>query len=168
MRKLNLSPSDLAAHKKRLKQAQSKRYYSRYKDRINAYTVNWIKRNKAKKHEYDRKAHNKMYQNNPNYRTATCLRARLGRALANQGAKKYDSTLSLLGCTVGRFRKYIQGLFLVGMSWENYGHRSWHIDHIRPCSSFDLTDPEQQRQCFHYTNMQPLWASDNLKKSNKI
>lgn len=51
------------------------------------------------------------------------------------------------------------------MSWENYGE--WHIDHIKPCSSFDLSDPKQQKECFNYTNLQPLWAIDNLKKSYK-
>jgi HNH endonuclease. len=53
------------------------------------------------------------------------------------------------------------------MSWDNYGRDGWHIDHIRPCASFDLTDPEQQRQCFHYTNLQPLWAADNIRKGAK-
>ena len=51
------------------------------------------------------------------------------------------------------------------MSWDNYGQ--WHIDHIRPCSGFNLLDPIEQRVCFHYTNLQPLWAGDNLKKSNR-
>jgi hypothetical protein len=54
------------------------------------------------------------------------------------------------------------------MSWGNYGLHGWHVDHIIPCASFDLTDPEQQRQCFHYTNLQPLWAEDNLRKSDKL
>ena len=53
------------------------------------------------------------------------------------------------------------------MSWDNYGTHGWHIDHIRPCASFDLSDEEQQKICFHYTNLQPLWAEDNLKKSKK-
>ena len=51
------------------------------------------------------------------------------------------------------------------MNWDNYGQ--WHIDHIRPCASFNLLDPIEQKICFHYTNLQPLWAEDNLKKSNK-
>jgi hypothetical protein len=54
------------------------------------------------------------------------------------------------------------------MSWENYGLYGWHIDHILPCSSFDLLKPEEQRKCFHWSNMQPLWARDNLRKSAKI
>lgn len=53
------------------------------------------------------------------------------------------------------------------MSWENYGFYGWHIDHIKPCSKFDLTDPKQQEQCFHYSNLQPLWAIENFKKSDK-
>ena len=52
------------------------------------------------------------------------------------------------------------------LACENYGTFGWHIDHIRPCSSFDLTDLEQQKQCFHYTNLQPLWWFDNIKKSS--
>ena len=54
------------------------------------------------------------------------------------------------------------------MSWNNHGFYGWHIDHIYPCSKFDLTDLNQQKQCFHYTNLQPLWAEENKKKSNKI
>lgn len=53
------------------------------------------------------------------------------------------------------------------MTWENYGVHGWHIDHIRPCKSFDLTDPEQQKECFHYTNLQPLWWWENLEKGGK-
>ena len=54
------------------------------------------------------------------------------------------------------------------MTWKNYGRNGWHIDHILPCSSFDLTDPEQRRKCFHYTNLQPLWEIDNIRKSDKV
>ena len=58
--------------------------------------------------------------------------------------------------------------FLPGMTWENHTRSGWHIDHIVPCAAFDLSDPAQQRACFHYTNLQPLWAKTNLKKSNKL
>jgi hypothetical protein len=53
------------------------------------------------------------------------------------------------------------------MTWENYGP-VWHVDHIRPCASFDLTDPAQQRECFHFSNLQPLFAAENLAKGDKI
>lgn len=54
------------------------------------------------------------------------------------------------------------------MSWDNYGYRGWHIDHIKPCSSFNLSDIKEQKKCFHYSNMQPLWWKDNIAKSNKV
>ena len=63
---------------------------------------------------------------------------------------------------------YIEKLFVDGMSWDNYGPTGWHIDHIKPCASFDLTNQDEQRQCFHYTNLQPLWAADNIRKGAKM
>ena len=71
-----------------------------------------------------------------------------------------------VGCTKEELRIHIEFQFSDGMTWENYGQ--WHIDHIRPCASFDLFDPEQTRQCFHYTNLQPLWAAENIAKGGKI
>lgn len=88
------------------------------------------------------------------------LRCRMYGAL--RYTKRSDRYCALLGATIKELRCYLESKFKPGMTWEN--RRLWHIDHIRPCASFDLTDPEQQRQCFHYTNLQPLWATDNLKK----
>lgn len=79
---------------------------------------------------------------------------------------KSKSTLELLGCSVDYLKIHLESQFKDGMTWENYGHKGWHIDHIRPCASFDLTDPEQQKKCFHYSNLQPLWHQDNFSKSD--
>ena len=62
---------------------------------------------------------------------------------------------------------HLEKQFQPGMSWDNHGYDGWHVDHIRPCASFDLTDEEQVRKCFHYTNLQPLWAKDNLRKGSE-
>jgi hypothetical protein len=67
-----------------------------------------------------------------------------------------------------QLKQYIETLFKPGMTWGNHGNFGWHLDHIIPCSSFDLTDVEQQKKCFHYTNLQPLWAKDNIKKGSKL
>ena len=105
------------------------------------------------------------WESDPNFRASCVLRNRLKDAL--NGVQKADTTRQLVGCTWEELVAHIAKQFLPGMTWDNYSYETWHIDHIRPCASFDLTDPEQQRQCFHYTNLQPLWATDNLQKSDK-
>jgi len=93
------------------------------------------------------------------------LRRRLGAAVRRAKATKAASTLGLAGCTKAELVAHIEAQFQSGMTWENRG--LWHIDHIIPCAAFDLTDPDQQRSCFHYSNLRPLWAEENLKKSDK-
>jgi hypothetical protein len=92
------------------------------------------------------------------------LRNRIHCALAIVDAKKAASSIELIGCTVAELRQHLEAQFVDGMNWDNYGRDGWHVDHIRPCASFDLADPDQQRQCFHYSNLQPLWAADNIRK----
>ena len=80
---------------------------------------------------------------------------------------KSESTMTLLGCSLEILKQHLESQFVENMNWDNYGKYGWHIDHIRPCASFDLSDPEQLMQCFHYTNLQPLWWFDNLSKQDK-
>ncbi len=87
---------------------------------------------------------------------------------ALKGSLKNEHTLNLLGCSIEDFRKHIELQWESWMSWENHGKKTWHIDHIIPIDSFDLTKEEEQKKCFHYTNMQPMYWRDNLIKSNKI
>ncbi len=100
----------------------------------------------------------------PQFRLARNLRRRLHSAL--KGKNKSASTMALLGCTVSHLKDHLEKQFLPRMTWENYG--TWHADHMMPCASFDLEDPEQQRQCFHYTNLQPMWATENMSKNDKV
>jgi len=99
-----------------------------------------------------------------NFRLVNNLRRRIGNAL--NGRSKAAPTLELLGCTVDQCHAHLEKQFVDGMSWSN--REEWHIDHIRPIASFRLEDPDQQRICFHYTNLQPLWARDNLVKGAKF
>jgi len=82
-------------------------------------------------------------------------------------ATKTGHTIDLFGCSVAEVVKHLESQFTDGMTWDNYGFRGWHIDHVRPCSSFDMTDPEDQKRCFHVSNLQPLWAFDNMSKGAK-
>ncbi len=93
------------------------------------------------------------------------LRTRIFMAL--RGYRKAAGTVDLIGCSLDKARNHIQSLWLPEMTWENWSHRGWHLDHIIPCSSFDLKNPKEQKKCFHYSNLQPLWSNDNWKKSNK-
>jgi hypothetical protein len=99
------------------------------------------------------------------YRIETRLRARCRKAVIAAGSKKASKTQQLVGADWQTVRAWIESKFTQGMTWDNIG--MWHIDHIKPCVSFNLTQPEEQFKCFHYTNLQPLWAKDNLSKGSK-
>lgn len=101
----------------------------------------------------------------PAVKLAHSLRVRLGKALRGKGTA---SATKLLGCAVNEARLHLEAKFLPGMSWANHGRDGWHIDHIRPLVSFDLTDPEQVAAACHFSNLQPLWAADNIRKGAKI
>ena len=105
-----------------------------------------------------------IYESSIHRKIAINIRNRVNLAIGRQ--TKSASTMALIGCTVPELVAHLQSLFQDGMFWQNHNRDGWHIDHIRPCVSFDLSDPEQQRQCFHYTNLQPLWAGDNLRKGS--
>jgi hypothetical protein len=132
-----------------------------YREKRKAY----LRRN-HKKILTARKRYERKRRENPQWKILSSLRGRLWCAL--KGYFKTASTKKLLGCSLEHFKKHLELQFKSGMSWKNYGITGWHIDHIRPCASFDLTKPEEQAACFHYTNLQPLWAKDNQKKYTKI
>lgn len=100
------------------------------------------------------------------FRLIKNVRCRIYMALRQSNAAKNNRTMRLVGCTVSELVRHLESQFTEGMSWSNMGE--WHIDHIVPCAAFDLTDPTQQHAAFHFTNMQPLWARDNMTKSAKV
>jgi len=113
---------------------------------------------------YNRKYKKARIETDLNFKLACRLRTRLCNAIAQK--QKIGSAILDLGCSIDFFKSYIEQQFQLGMSWNNYGE--WHLDHILPLSSFDLTNREQFLKACHYTNHQPLWAEDNFKKNNKV
>tara|TARA_Y100001970_G_C13955650_1_gene710557 strand:- start:92 stop:676 length:585 start_codon:yes stop_codon:yes gene_type:complete len=124
-------------------------YYRKNKEKKIKQILNWRKKN----------------MNNPQFVVRRALRSRLSTVLKKIKQKKFAKTNLLLGCSFSFFISYIEKKFKEGMSWDNYP--KWHLDHITAVSKFDLTKIEDQKKCFHYSNLQPLWAEENLKKYNK-
>ena len=115
----------------------------------------------------------KKRDTDPSYRLKCNLRHRLWTALKGQNAKKNNSTLEYQSARVYEIYNHLESQFTDGMNWENMGTKpdgtpGWDIDHIRPCASFDLNNEGEIYMCFHWSNLQPLWHIDNIKKSAKF
>ena len=137
-------------------------YYLKNKDKINTRNKLWAKNNKDK---VNRRAKH-LYKNDPIYRIKNLLRSRLGHAI--RGNSKKGSAIQALGCSIEEFRQYIESQFKKGMTWDNWSLKGWHIDHIIPLKMFNLEDPIEFKKACHYTNLQPMWAKNNLSKGCKI
>jgi len=129
---------------------EAREYYQKNKDRINRNRRKYLKRKKSE---------------NPSLKILLALRNRIRAALRYN--VKSESTKELLGCSLEFLKLWLELQFEDGMTWKNYGKRGWVIDHIKPCVSFDLRQASEQRKCFHYTNLQPLWELANLQKATK-
>lgn len=148
--------------KKRLEELRlkSREYYQQNKQSRQSYCKKWRAKNKIRLKIYfkDRKS------SDPNFRIACSLRTRMSMAL-KQG-NKTGSAVNDLGCSIEEFRIYLSSKFSEGMNWENYGE--WQIDHIFPLSKFNLSNRDEFLRAAHFSNLQPLWRTDNLSKFNKV
>jgi hypothetical protein len=156
---------------------RKKNYYNKNKVKVIKKSKDYYKNNKEKKKEYDKvyRKNNKKKRNDRDklrrkndtqYKLTMSLRSRLNNVLKRN--QKVGSAVKDLGCTVDELISYLESKFQPEMSWDNWSKDGWHIDHIKPLTSFDLTDRKQLLEACHYTNLQPLWAKDNLVKSDKI
>lgn len=154
---------------------QKKKEYEKHKEQYKNYKHNYYLKNIEIIKEKQKKYRNifnikrkEKYKNDLNYKLINIIRSRLRITLKNQKAKKQRKTIEYLGCDIIYLIKYLESKFQPGMTWENYNYYGWHIDHIIPLSSFDLTDEKELKKACHYTNLQPLWAKDNFRKSDTI
>ena len=158
--------SDPEYRRKLLDRQAVNRAAPEYKETQSNYHREWRERNKEARAEYQKAWEAEKRATDLNHRLKGCLSHRVREAIKH--GYKSAATLELLGCSLEKVRAHLEAQFLPGMSWDNWTSDGWHIDHIRPCASFDLSDPEQQRACFHYSNLQPLWASDNCAKRDSL
>ena len=154
---------------------QSTLYNQKNKEKVNGIKQKYVDNNKEKVKQSKKEWFNKNpnYQNNWSYVKSNTnilfklkknMRSRLGLFLKNRSITKNNKTFHIIGCSPEYLKEYLEKQFVNGMCWEN--RNEWHIDHIIPLSSAK-TEEEMYKLCY-YTNLQPLWVEDNLKKSNKI
>lgn len=146
------------------RKCQKKIYYKNNKVEINNKSKEYRSLHIEEKRKYDRKYYNNKRLIDINYKIKQNLRGRIRQAIKN--GTRPGKSIEMMGCTIEQLKIYLSNKFTSGMNWQNYGE--WHIDHILPCAMFDLNDPKQQKICFNYKNLQPLWARDNIIKRDKI
>jgi len=142
---------------------ERKKHDPEYRRKAIEKTKKWAQENRDRFNATLRAIKARRYATDINYRLAVALRRRFYMAV--KGAARTGTAVRELGCSVVAFKEFIEKQFQPGMSWENWGRHGWHIDHAKPLASFDLTDQEQARAACHYSNLQPLWAIDNIRKA---
>lgn len=144
---------------------QARESYVNRSEDVKAYQSEYRRSNReyvnARNSEYNRERRKTDIE----FRLQGNIRSRLNSAI--QSGKRNGSAIKDLGCTLAELKLHLEQLFQPGMTWENYGRYGWHIDHVEPLCSFDLTDREQLLRACHYQNLQPLWATENMKKNGK-
>jgi hypothetical protein len=158
---------------------QRQEYYQRNKSKILDYNKSWRETNKdnlkekqkiyGKEYYEANKEKQFKYQKNRKktdiqFKLSCAIRSRLYTSIKDKC--KVGSAVKDLGCSVDELIIYLESKFQEGMSWDNWKHDGWHIDHIKPLASFDLTDRNQFLEACNYTNLQPLWAKDNFSKGD--
>ena len=160
----------VCSHKEEKEMRKSPEYRERQKNKPKRIKSKEAKekariRQKLNRKEASAKEKEKLHTD-AKFKLKKYLRRDLNLALKRQGVQKCEKTLELLGCSVEFFFDYMEEKFTEGMSWENHSFYGWHIDHIIPMEAFDLKQPLHRRACCYYTNLQPLWSTLNLHKSD--
>lgn len=154
-------------HKEEIRK-QQKKYREEHKEEMDKAKRKYYQDHKEEIRIRQTERHKTRLKTDIQYKLAYRLRSRLCGALKKQ--QKAGSAVRDLGCSTKYLKKYLEIQFVPGMSWDNWGckENDWSIDHIKPLSSFDLTDREQFLEACHYTNLQPMWHIENIRKGDKM
>lgn len=174
---LNVECKQCCADRQRLNKektnAKTARWRRAHKEEHNAAVRSWRKRYPERQAKSSKiwRDNNPDYEKNrkkidPVYKIACNLRRRINHIIKDD--YKAGSAIKDLGCTPEELKEHLENQFQEGMTWENYGPKGWHIDHKMPLSKFNLEIKEEFLAASHYTNLQPMWAEDNLSKGNKL
>lgn len=156
-------------------QQNSKKYYQNSPEKIKQKSIEWSKSHPERKSEIQKKwnKQNKAYfqkwrknkwENDTNYKLRIILGNRLNEVLKKNKTYKNSNIIQLLNCPLNELKQYIENQFILEMNWDNHG-TIWEIDHIEPCSKFDMNITEDQQKCFNYTNLQPLFKTTKIAES---
>ena len=143
-----------------------KEYYKKNSKIIYSKLLIYNEKNKTKVNQYKNTYQKKKKKISPLYKVKVLMRDRLNKFFKYSTINKNNSTIDIIGCTPKELKEFLEKKFVDGMNWENHGLYGWHIDHIIPLSS--AKSEEELIKLCHYTNLQPLWAKDNLKKYNNL
>ena len=145
------------------------KYYNNNSEKMNLYKQKFNENNRELVRERQRNYIKKRRSSDPLFKLTLNIRSRLKDYLKNKGIckNKKSSMFDIVGCSPQELRNHLESLWVEGMSWDNYGFNGWHVDHKTPLSSA-LDDIDEILKLNHYTNLQPLWGVDNLKKGKKI
>lgn len=177
----NLHRDELNRRCRLRRQANMEHYRAKDRERIStpeakaaavAKTKRWVDAHRERSREWHRNRRHVRIACDPAYKARVAMRRRFYMAIRNQVYDGWNirsgAAVRLLGCTMAEFVQHIESLWSDGMTWANWTRDGWHIDHIVPLSAFDLSDADQIKAACHYTNLRPLWATDNLRKGAKV
>jgi len=152
------------------REKQNPEWLEKHREYMRNYNREWLKNN-TRRQAYRREWMKKL---SPEKQISYILRNRIKNLLvahpeikfSEAKKSKYRLAEELVGASISEARKHLEYQFKDGMTWKNHGE--WHIDHRRPLASFNLLEKEGQKKAFHYTNLQPLWATENLSKGARV
>jgi hypothetical protein len=151
--------------------AQGRKYSAKHRDRLRVEGRIKSRLKRQQNPEYFKgilKAYRERNRTNVSYQLLRILRNRFRNAL--RGKLKAEKTSELIGCSIENLRIHLESQFESGMSWDNHGNGDgeWNVDHVVPCALFDMSSPDHQRRCFHFSNLQPMWHIENIKKGKRF